>query len=357
MVIPEPILPCSTMSYSFKENTYLARNYDFPFGHGMLVTNKRNMRKAGLISHTEHMHLAAEWKSKYGSITFNQFSRELPTGGINEKGLAVELMWLIGSRPGKPDSRKAVNELQWIQYQLDHYKSVREMKINAEKIQIISTAAPLHYIACDASGECGIFDFHENQVTVYTGKTLEEKISTNHFYKDKNISDKEIDISTHYKNEEKIALRDSSRRFQLLSQFLKNPVQENPVEYGFSGIDAVKGKMSIFRRMIYLIKGQNPATHWQIVYSLQKKEIFFRTHSSKKIKKVSLDHFDYSCRTPVHILDIDHKAAGNANDAFKTYERSDNERIVNLSFRKWDQLPKNGQKFLVDLPEKFSCED
>jgi choloylglycine hydrolase len=27
------------------------------------------------------------WISKYGSITFNQYGREFPTGGMNEKGL------------------------------------------------------------------------------------------------------------------------------------------------------------------------------------------------------------------------------------------------------------------------------
>jgi Penicillin V acylase and related amidases len=35
-----------------------------------------------------------EWISKYGSITFNQSGREFPHGGINEKGLVIEQMWL-----------------------------------------------------------------------------------------------------------------------------------------------------------------------------------------------------------------------------------------------------------------------
>ena len=32
----------------------------------------------------------ASWVSKYGSVTFNQYGRELPTGGMNEAGLVVE---------------------------------------------------------------------------------------------------------------------------------------------------------------------------------------------------------------------------------------------------------------------------
>ena len=36
----------------------------------------------------------AQWQSKYASVTFNQYGVELPTGGINEKGLVVEIMGL-----------------------------------------------------------------------------------------------------------------------------------------------------------------------------------------------------------------------------------------------------------------------
>lgn len=32
--------------------------------------------------------------SKYGSITFNQYRKEFPIGGMNEKGLVIEALWL-----------------------------------------------------------------------------------------------------------------------------------------------------------------------------------------------------------------------------------------------------------------------
>jgi penicillin V acylase-like amidase (Ntn superfamily) len=36
----------------------------------------------------------AKWVSRYGSVTFNQYGCENPTGGMNEAGLVVEQMWL-----------------------------------------------------------------------------------------------------------------------------------------------------------------------------------------------------------------------------------------------------------------------
>jgi penicillin V acylase-like amidase (Ntn superfamily) len=31
-------------------------------------------------------------------VTFNQYGRNFPSGGMNEAGLVIELMWLEGSR-------------------------------------------------------------------------------------------------------------------------------------------------------------------------------------------------------------------------------------------------------------------
>ena len=47
----------------------------------------------------------ATWTAQYGSITFNQYGRELPTGGINEAGLVVESMALSEARYPEPDHR------------------------------------------------------------------------------------------------------------------------------------------------------------------------------------------------------------------------------------------------------------
>src|SRR4030095_11910119 len=51
------------------------------------------------------------WVSKYGSLTFNQYGKEFPTGGMNEKGLVVELMWLDGTKYPAADQRPSVNTL------------------------------------------------------------------------------------------------------------------------------------------------------------------------------------------------------------------------------------------------------
>src|SRR5688572_1406395 len=82
------------------------RNYDFEIGDGMVVVNKRGMRKQSNTA------VPASWTSRFGSVTFNQYGRDNPTGGMNEQGLVVELMWLDGTRYPRPDARPEVGTLE-----------------------------------------------------------------------------------------------------------------------------------------------------------------------------------------------------------------------------------------------------
>lgn len=103
---------------------YLGRNLDWDWEDGMIFINPRNVRKTAIVISLQD---AAKWTSKYGSVTFNQLGREFPFGGMNEKGLVIENMWLDGTQYPQPDARPEVNMLQWIQYQLDNYSTVAEV--------------------------------------------------------------------------------------------------------------------------------------------------------------------------------------------------------------------------------------
>ncbi|MDF1881593.1 hypothetical protein JHD50_09805, partial [Sulfurimonas sp. MAG313] len=90
---------CTTFILKNRNHLALAQGYDFYYGHGLIITNKRGIKKVALCELLTKYNLYDEalktprWTSKYGSITFNQFAREIPTCGINEKGLAIVSMW------------------------------------------------------------------------------------------------------------------------------------------------------------------------------------------------------------------------------------------------------------------------
>ncbi len=69
---------CTTFCFADKGQIVFSRNYDWEIGNGMLMINKRGMSKTAMLQEDEK---AAKWVSKYGSLTFNQYGREFPTGG------------------------------------------------------------------------------------------------------------------------------------------------------------------------------------------------------------------------------------------------------------------------------------
>src|SRR5512133_2080891 len=81
------IYPCSSFSLSSFKSHCVGKNYDFPIGYGHVSVNKRDLVKVSIPRNDEKK---VAWVSKYGSITFNQFGKELPNGGMNEAGLVIE---------------------------------------------------------------------------------------------------------------------------------------------------------------------------------------------------------------------------------------------------------------------------
>ena len=352
LVLGIPLLPCSTMSYRANGETYVAKNYDFMFGDGMLVTNKRGLKKMGLLSQPDYMKYGAMWESRHGSITFNQFGRELPSGGMNEKGLVVELMWLLGTTKGVPEARPSVNELQWIQYQLDNYSSTREVVENVDKVQVIATASTLHYMVCDSLGECAVVEMLEGKPLVFYRENLKERVLTNTPYIQTSLGVLPGTVS----RKEKGAWENSYERYNTLKNYIsENRAERNPVNFGLNGLDLVKVRVPWYQRLRYMFSRLDPGTQWQIVYNTNKKEFAFRTKSNTKLRRVILNKFRYDCSSTVLVLDLDYDSTGDASSVFRSYKREDNERIIMNSTGKFESMPKSGIDFLVNLPEKYKC--
>ena len=121
---------CSGFQLNHAGQILVGKNYDYMVPDGLIMANKRGLKKTAMPYFWSDdtpagVGTPARWTAKHGSITFNQYGRELPAGGMNEKGLVVESMGLFGA--GKypdPDKRPSILMWQWIQYQLDNSATV-----------------------------------------------------------------------------------------------------------------------------------------------------------------------------------------------------------------------------------------
>src|SRR5436305_3006577 len=88
-LLVNPALACTTFCLKNRGEVLFGGNYDWDIGDGLVFVNKRGVAKTAADVDSPN---PAKWVSEYGSVTFNQYGRENPMGGMNEAGLVVEVM-------------------------------------------------------------------------------------------------------------------------------------------------------------------------------------------------------------------------------------------------------------------------
>ena len=102
----------------------------------------------------------------------------MPNGGINEKGLVVEILSSWAEYPDK-DKRKAINESQWIQYQLDNFETVEQVINSEQYLRINRAASNMHYFVSDSYGNMASIDIINGKFKVHRNKELSTPVLTN----------------------------------------------------------------------------------------------------------------------------------------------------------------------------------
>jgi len=281
-------LPCTSFCIHTDSELIVGKNYDWDVEDCLININKRNVSKTALVNNNP-----VSWTSKYGSVTFNQYGREMPNGGMNEAGLVIEVLWLNATEYPQADNRPALGGLQWIQYQLDNYSTVKEVIASDSIVRISSeNAVPIHFFVCDSSGNCTVVEFLKGEMVYHPDGTMPVKAISNNTFKES------VDYLKRYKGyggDLEIGKRDRSidpyseegslQRFvhavNLVSKYDKQ--KDKPViDYAFDVLRTADSGLK---------------TQWNIVYDIQNQRIYFRTKSNQKIKYMSLlqksNHFVY----------------------------------------------------------------
>jgi len=326
---------CTTFCLRRGSAAVFGKNYDWSVGDGMVMVNKRGVAKTAALPPQEK---PAQWVSRYGSVTFNQYGREFPNGGMNEAGLVVELMWLDQTRYPGPDGRPALGCLEWIQYQLDNFATAGEVARNAGRLRI-SSDAKVHYLACDKSGSCAAVEFIDGKPVVHAGASLPARALTNHPYED-SLRFRERNRGDAKALQGIGSLQRFARAAERVDEYSTHG--GDPVRYAFDTLDDV---------------AQGSYTRWSIVYELKAGRIHWRTRENRRVRSVALSAFDFSCATPVKLLDIG-SGAGNVARRFADYTPEANRRLVTSAIRQTEFLANMPPQAVAEAarhPETTSC--
>jgi choloylglycine hydrolase len=336
-----PAGACTTSLLQHGDEVAIAKSYDFPVGDGLIIVNPRGVAKHAMGGGAYGSSLA--WVSSFGSVTFNQYGREMPAGGMNEAGLVVEVMWLDETQYEAPDKRPALPDLQWIQYQLDTRASVAELLAHAGELRVASRTARVHFLACDRTGACAAIEFVRGAMVVTAGAAMPWKTLTNNTYAD---SCAFVERRGQSGGQASAQGPGSLERFDRAAALSRRAAARDAgrpglVDDAFALLDSVS---------------QGSGSVWNIVYDPRGLVVRYRTHAQPRVKTIELAAFAFACNVGALALDVDADRWGRVAASFSPCTEGVNRDLIRrIAHSGVVPLPAGAVDYLARFPESFRC--
>jgi len=307
-------IPQGCTSFCLDNNGYavFGANYDYAKDRhdGLVFVNKRNVTKSFPLSDSLDKHVS--WTSRYGSVSFNFVASQTSWTGMNEAGLVIYSMRLEeGSRAPRPDRRPWISIHYWLQYMLDNFSTVEEVMASDSALRIVSAGRIPHFLASDKYGHCATIEFIDGKMVTHSGKNLPVKALANTSY-DRSVSEWNK-ITLQKKNGKPVPAMGSSSRGRFIraadrATAFKPTDSQTAVNTAFDILEDVS-----------VPNGHGIATCWSIVFDTKNLQIHFKTIARSEIRMIDLQKLDFSCQSPVKMVDINEKLSGDITDQLKDY--------------------------------------
>lgn len=303
-----------------------ARNMDWPERTDLaLWFLPRGIDRAGL---TEGNSLT--WTAKYSSIIAASSVKGMSfaSDGINEKGLAANLLWLNESDYGKREENiPGISVALWAQYVLDNYATVNEVVENAEqnKYQIVATNVPmyiptrgttitsasLHLALADKSGDSAIIEYINGKPIIYHNRNYTIMTNSPSF-------EKQQENLKQYQgfggNKPIPGTSSAPDRFVRAAYYMKNLPKPNNLQEALAYVFSVTRNAS--QPFIVSVDPKNPytsATIWRSVADLTNGYYYYESTISPYIIWADFGKFNSKAGNPALKLDLSKNPNYNGN--------------------------------------------
>lgn len=318
----------------------VGRNMDF---HRDLMTNLWKQPRG--IERDDGVSGDLIWTSRFGSVIATSFDI-ISVDGINEKGLAGHVLWLVESEYGTPaESRTKLSQAVWLQYYLDNFETVAEAVewTRENDVQVVQLDDPtggkpptIHLALDDATGDSCIFEYVGGEPQIYHNRDY--TVMTNSPTYDQQLElvkeveglggDKPLPGSTL-----------ASDRFARASYYVSRLNQPK------SQLEAIASMFSVIRNAAQPFRTPDPGkpdasqTIWQSVADLTNRRYVYESTTRPNIVWVELDKLDFSEGSPQLKLDLvsrlalEHGLTGNVSEKFEdhgkmTFLSLQNEKMI-----------------------------
>ena len=174
---------------------------------------------------------------------------------------------------------------------------------------------------------CAIIEFIDGKMVCYTNEKMPVNVITNNTYS------KSIEFWKRGKLPEHDPCRSVNRFFSTANMLKNRDPKKSTVEYAFEilekvsqgGIEEIDGVK---------VRSFGVETVFSMVYDIKNLQIYFRTLENQTIRSINLSSFDFSCKTPVKVLDIQSDLSGDVTKKFIDYTHEINRKLVSNAFKK-----------------------
>lgn len=280
---------------------------------------ERDGGKAG--SETVVAENPARWTTKYGSVVTTVYGVGT-ADGMNEKGLAVHMLYLRATDFGARDtSKKGLQAGLWGQYMLDNAATVEEALKLFEGIQPVMIVAnghkaTLHLAMEDATGDSAIVEYIDGKPVIHHGR--EFRVMTNDPTYDEQLALlKKQDFSKPSSSVDVPGNVNAIDRFQRATYYLNNLSKPANEREAAAGILAVARNVSVPFGAPYKGFGLYN-TEYRTAANLTDKTYFFELTTSPSVIWTNLSAMNLEPGQPVRVLDPDNiELSGNVIGSFR----------------------------------------
>lgn len=269
-----------------------------------------------------------KWTSKYGSVIASAYDIST-SDGVNEAGLAANILWLVESGYPKFDgSKPGLSIAVWAQYVLDNFATVTEAveALKREPFTIVTDNVPgqnllatLHLSISDAGGDSAIFEYiggklvihHDRKYQVMTNSpTFDEQLALNEYWK-------QIGGTTMLPGTNRAA-----DRFARASFYINAIPKFDDPNLAAASVFSVIRNVSVPFGISTPNEPNISSTRWRTVIDHKRKLYFFESALTPNTFWVDLKKIDFSKETGrVKKLDLgpnqDHTFSGDATANFR----------------------------------------
>lgn len=268
------------------------------------------------------------WKSKYGSVIATGYDIAT-TDGMNEKGLDVNMLWLVESAYPTPTKDKPTMSISvWGQYVLDNFATVDEavaalekepFTVVTEKVPGEQRMATLHMSISDATGDSAIIEYIDGKQIIHHNRKYQVMTNSPTF-------DQQLALDTYWQSIGGTVMLPGTNR--AADRFARASFYINAIPKNMDDRKEIASVFSVIRNVSvpYGINTENEpnisSTRWRTVADQKNKRYFFESALTPNIFWVDLNQVDFSEKTgKVKKLDLGPEQtnifSGNATASFK----------------------------------------